>query len=137
MTYALSWPLQEAVYALLNGNVALGALIDGVHDAGPGRSSDDGVWVTLGDETAEDWSTGDCAGARHTITVAVHAPAAGFAEAKKASAAVSDALLDGTLTLARGHVVNIRFVDARTFREEADRVRRIEMRFRITIEDTV
>lgn len=141
MTYALSWPLQQGVYQLLSADAGLAALADGrVYDAPlppEAEAEPDGVYITLGDETVRDWSTQTDRGAEHLFGISVHAPRRGFAAAKQAAGAVSDALLGGAVTLDRGRVVLIRFVDARTRRKENGALRRIDLRFRITVEDTV
>lgn len=141
MTYALSWPLQQAVYQLLSADPAVTALVGTrIYDATVPLSEEaepEGLYLTIGDERVEDWSTATDRGAAHLLTVAVHAPRRGFAEAKQAAGAVSDALLGGTLSLSRGRAVLVRFVGARTRRAENDALRRIEMRFRVTVEDTV
>jgi hypothetical protein len=140
MTYALSWPLQQGVFVLLSNDPGVAARAGGrVHDAPPppeAEADPDGVYITLGDETARDWSTATDHGAVHLVTISVHAPRRGFAAAKQAAGAVSDALLGGTISLSRGRVVLARFVEARTRREENGALRRIEMRFRISVEDT-
>lgn len=140
MTYALSWPLQEAVYGTLTADATLTALVgDRIYDAPPHFAADEAPgepWMTLGDERVDDWSTKDGAGAVHVLTIAVHAPARGFAEAKKVAGAVCDALLDAAPAPARGHVVHIGFVSGRTRRSDNDLMRRIELRFRVLIEDT-
>ena len=140
MTYARSWPLQQALYDLMRKDAAcVQHFGDRIYDAPPpflGEQTPEGLYLTFGDEEAVDWSTGSEAGAVHLVKVTVHAPRRGFSEAKQAASAVSDVILGGTLTPSRGRIVNARFVDARTSRAEADVLRRIDMRFRITIEDT-
>ena len=138
MTYALAWPLQQAVFARLRADPAVTALLgDAIHDAAPQEPGLAGLHATLGDEKATDWSTATDRGAEHVIRVTVHAPAAGFAEAKRAAAAISDALLNAPLAPARGHVVCAAFLDAQTRRAEDDALREIVLRFRILIEDTL
>jgi hypothetical protein len=141
MTYALSWPLQEGVFQLLSADPGVAAHVGGrIYDAPlPVEAEDepDGIYVTLGDETVRDWSTSTDHGAQHLLTIAVHAPRRGFAEAKQAAGAISDALLSGMIAMTRGRVVQVRFITARTRREEGDALRRIELRFRATVEDTV
>lgn len=140
MTYALAWPLQEALFAKLCENPLCVEHFNGqIFDAPLPFSADaapEGLYLILGDEEAQDWSTASDNGAVHLVSLNIHAPRRGFAEAKRAAADISDVVLAGGLVLSRGQVVNIRFVDARTHREEADALRRIEMRFRITVEDT-
>ncbi len=141
MTYALSWPLQEGVFQLLSTDAGVAAHVGGrIYDAPPSLDAEadpDGIYVTIGDERVEDWSTATDQGAAHLLTIAVHAPRRGFAEAKQAAGAISDAMLGGGIAMSRGRVILVRFVDARTRREEGDALRRIEMRFRVTAEDTI
>lgn len=140
MTYALAWPLQEALFDLINADPACtGYFDDRIYDSPPPFSATaepEGLYLTMGDEEAQDWSTGSEEGCLHVVTLNVHAPRRGFSEAKQAAGALSDAVMGSTLSLSRGRVINIRFVDARTKREEKNALRRIELRFRITLEDT-
>ncbi|MEM9099214.1 MAG: DUF3168 domain-containing protein [Pseudomonadota bacterium] len=139
MTYALSLPLQEAVYELLSNDTELSALVGGIYDAAPQQVSDaavDGLYVTIGDEIAEDWRTATDAGALHTLVISIHAPRRGFADAKEAAGVISDLLVGSQPAMTRGRIVQIRFIDARTARAENDALRRVDMRFRVTLEDT-
>lgn len=141
MTYALSWPLQAALYEAIRGDAAcVAAFGERVYDAAPpwdGDAAAEGLYLTLGDERVSDWSTASDSGARHLVTLTVHAPRRGFAEAKRAAAAVGEVVTGAALTPSRGRVVNARFAGARTRRAEGDALREIEMRFSITLEDTV
>lgn len=140
MTYALSWPLQEAVFTALSADTALAALVgDRIYDAPPPFAADaapDALWVTIGDERVDDWSTKDGSGAVHLLTVAVHAPRRGFAEAKQVAGAVCEVLLTTPVMPARGQVVHVGFVSGRTRRSENDALRRVELRFRMLVEDS-
>lgn len=140
MTYALSWPLQQAVFGVLSADPILAGIVgDRIYDAPPPFETDqapDSLWITLGDERVDDWSTKDSSGAVHVLTVAVHAPRRGFAEAKAAAGAVSDVLLNAALAPSRGQIVHVGFVSGRTRRSADDLMRRIEMRFRVLVEDT-
>ncbi|MEM8698201.1 MAG: DUF3168 domain-containing protein, partial [Pseudomonadota bacterium] len=132
-------PLQEAVFEVLDGDQNLAALVSGIYDAAPQQVSDaaeDGLYVTIGDELAEDWATASDAGAVHTVLISVHAPRRGFAEAKRAAGLISDLMLSAVLVPARGRVIQTRFLDARTARAENDALRRIDLRFRLTLEDS-
>lgn len=140
MTYAMAWPLQQAVFATLCESALCeqhfnGQIFDAPLPFGS-EAAPEGLYLIIGDEEVEDWSTGSDRGAVHLISLNIHAPRRGFAEAKQAAADISDALLNAEIVLTRGRVVNVRFVDANTHREEADQLRRIEMRFRFTLEDT-
>ena len=140
MTYAMSWPLQQALFRLFCENAICAEYFGHrIYDAPPpllGEAAPDGIYLTFGDEEVDDWSTGSDSGAVHLIQLTVNAPRRGFSEAKQAAAAVSDAILDGELVPTRGTVVNARFIDAKTKRAENDALRQITLRFRITMEDT-
>jgi len=141
MTYALSWPLQQALFDLMGTDAAcVQHFGQRIYDAAPpflGEQAPQGLYLTFGDEDVADWSTATEAGAVHLVKLTIHAPRRGFSEAKQAASAVSDAILGAALAPSRGRIVSARFVDARTGRSEADALRKIDMRFRITIEDTV
>ncbi len=140
MTYALSWPLQEGIFSAICADGACVGFFDHRVFDGPapfqGEAEAEGLFLTLGDEQARDWSTTSDSGAEHIVVLTVHAPRRSFGEAKQAAAAVSDALLAAPLTLSRGRVVNARFAEARTRRLERDALRQVEMRFRFVVEDT-
>lgn len=140
MTYALAWPLQQGLYNLFcESALCVGFFGQRIYDAPPpllGESEPSGIYLTFGDEVVDDWSSGSDAGAVHVVSLTVNAPRRGFAEAKQAASAVSDAVLGGELSLSRGLVINARFVDAKTKRAENDALRQIILRFRITLEDT-
>ena len=140
MTYALAWPLQQAVRARLAADPGVVAVLgDRIWDAPPQETHlapPDTPYAVIGDERAGDWSTATDRGAEHVLRVSVHAASAGFAAAKAAAGAICDALLGADLGLARGHVVYAGFLDAETRRSEDGRLRTIRMRFRLLIEDT-
>lgn len=135
MSYAIGSALQAAVYAHLQADAALEALVgDAIYDAAP-AGTPGGLYVTLGLEDVRDRSDGSGAGAAHDLVVSVVTDAAGFHAAKDAAAAVSDALVDAALTLARGRLVSMNFLRARARRIEAGAMREIELRFRARVED--
>lgn len=141
MTYALAWPLQEAVYQLLAADPTVAGFVDDrIWDAPPPASelgAETSPFITIGDEKVDDWSTADGSGARHHFAVSVHAEQRGFAGAKQCAGAVSDLLTGAAPLMSRGRVVNARFLDARTRRARGDAFRTISMRFQFLVEDTV
>ena len=135
MSYAVSAALQQAVYQRLAGDAALTALVgDAIFDARPPGPVPD-IYVALGPEKVRDASDQTGHGARHEFTVSVVAAARGFAAAKTAAAAISDALVDADLTLARGRVVFLRFLRAAATRSGKGETRRIDLIFRAGVED--
>ncbi len=140
MTYALSQALQVAIYDHLSNDPTLTGLVGAeIHDAPlavPVADVPD-VHVTIGEERVRDGSTKTSDGAEHDFTVTVHTKAGGFSRAKEAAGAICDALIDTPLVLSRGVLINLRFLFARADRDRASAPRRVALRFRAVLEDTV
>lgn len=135
MSYGFSEPLQLAVFQALRNDAALTALVgDAIYDAEP-QGGLPALYVRLGGEQVRDASDGSGAGAVHHFTLAVLSMTPGFASAKAAAGAISDALLGMPLTLSRGRLVSIRFERARARRIDNGNGREIELRFRARIAD--
>ena len=135
MSYGVSAALQSAVFQRLQADTVLVALVGGdVFDAAPSGSVPV-TYVSLGPEEVADASDKTGAGAVHEFTVSVVTEAAGFRGAKDVAAAISDALIDAPLDLARGRLVSLRFLKARARRVQDGDVRRIDLRFRARVED--
>jgi hypothetical protein len=137
MSFACSWALQKALFAALAADPEVGALAGGrIWDEGDAAAvvaAGGGPCVVLGDETVEPWSTVSDDGAAHVVAISAVAETGGFGALKRLAGAICDVAL-APLMLERGRVVSSRFVGGRTRREEKGRVRRIELRFRIVIE---
>lgn len=137
MTYAFSWPLQQALYAALGDQPTIAAEADGgVHDAPPHAETlgpDPAPFLLIGDETVEAWGDADAPGAAHVLTISVISGEAGFGRLKRIAGAVCDAAL-GPLSLSRGRVALARFLGARTRVIARAGLRRIDLRFRFAIE---
>lgn len=134
MSYGSAAALQAAVYQRLIADAALQALVgDAVYDAVPPGTAT-GTYVSLGPEDVRDASdkTGD--GAMHDFVVSVITDEAGFATAKAVAAAVSDALVDAQLVLARGALVALWFLRGQARRVEKGGTRRIDLTFRARVE---
>lgn len=133
MTYAVAQALQAAVYGRLAAHAPLAAVVGPhVYDAVPPGLLPP-LYVALGPETARDRSDGTGRGAEHDFAVTVVADTAGFAQAKAAASAISDALLGPVPTLARGRVVALRFLRATAARR--GEARQIDLFFRARVED--
>lgn len=134
MSYAATAALQEAVYAVLAGDATIAALTGGaVHDAlppGPVPS----LHVALGPERVQDASDQTGRAARHDFAIVVSSDGAGFRDAKRVAAAVSDAILGAgpDLGQAPGRATTLSFLRARA-RRVGDR-REIEIWFRAFID---
>ncbi|MEQ1717275.1 MAG: DUF3168 domain-containing protein [Hyphomicrobium sp.] len=110
-----SFALQQAFHAALTADAALVALLGGarVYDDVPVRA--EFPYITFGQTTERDWSTGTEPGSEHAITLHVWSRAHGRKETDDIVAAARVALHDGALTLTGHRLVNLRheFSDAR------------------------
>ncbi len=135
MSYALAGALQAAVFARVSGDAVVAGLVgDAVYDAAPPGVLPS-LYISLGPEAVRDRSDKTGAGAEHEFTVSVLSDAAGFAAAKAVAGAVSDALVDARLTLARGRLVGLWFLRAKAARVGSGERRRIDLTFRARVED--
>ena len=135
MTYALSEALQVVVFQTLVGDAALTAIVgSSIFDAEPAGAIPD-IYVSLGVETVRDRSTKSGLAAAHDLVVSVVTTAAGFKEAKAAAGIISDALVGAKPPLSRGGVCGIWFVRARARRVRTQDTRRIDLTFRVLVED--
>ena len=135
MSYAMSESVQEAVFGLLSADAPLSGLIgSAVFDAEPEGAVPD-TYVTLGVETVRDRSSKSGAAAAHDLTVSVVSMLSGFRTAKAVAGAISDALVGAKPALSRGGVCGIWFVRGRARRVRTNDTRRIDLTFRILVED--
>lgn len=135
MSFAMSGPLQAAVYAALTADTALASVVGtAIYDAVPAGALPP-IYVRLGSETVTDASDCSGAGAVHQLTVSVITTSPGFSQAKAAAAAVSDVLHGSDLTLSRGRLVYLRFERARASRVESAATRQIDLRFAARVQD--
>jgi len=139
MTYALSAPLQRAVYEALLADAGLSALVGAHIYDGPlpleGADAPED-YITIGGETVKDAGTATTDGALHDFTVIVHSAASGFKAGKTIAGAVCDVLLDAQLPLSRGQLVYLRFLKARAAIGAPPARRTIQLNFRAFVEDT-
>lgn len=136
MSYGTSLALQQAVYQRLAADATLVSLVGtSIYDAVPAGLTGT-TYVALGPEDVREASDKTGRGALHEFTISVVSDAAGFATAKQVAAAVSDALVDATLILARGTLVSLNFYRARARRVQDADMRRIDLRFRARVEDS-
>ena len=135
MSYGVSAALQSAIYQALSADTVLTGLVgSAIYDAAP-TGSVPALYVSLGPEDVADASDQTGHGARHDFTVSVVSDAAGFLTAKQVAAAISDVLVDASLSLSRGRLVGLYFVSAKARRVQDSDVRRIDLKFRARVED--
>ena len=135
MSYGVAAALQRAVFSQLNADSGLDALVGtDIYDALPTGALPP-LYVVLGAEDVRDASDKTGGGAWHQFTVSVVTQSAGFATAKAAAAAVSDALVDAPLALDRGRLISLNFYKAKAARVGTGSMRQINLIFRARVAD--
>ena len=119
MTDTANWALQKSVFAALTGDGALLALLGGprVYDDVPQEAPF--PYVTFGQTTARDWSTGTEEGEEHVLTLHVWSDGAGRRQANAILSEVRRVLKSTPLTLSGHRLINLRLEFAEA-RREAD-----------------
>ena len=112
-----SWSLQQAIYTTLSSATPLIDLLGGPHiyDDVPQRAAF--PYLTLGQSTVRDWSTGSDDGLEHLLTLHVWSRAGGRGQTHDIMAAVEGALDDQSLALDGHRLVNLRHVLSEARRE--------------------
>lgn len=129
MSYGMAAALQAAIYQRLVAQMGAVPVLDAVP-----KGQRPGLFVLIGPEEVTDQSDKTGGGAEHRFVISVISEAAGFQVAKDTAVAVSDALVDAGLVLARGRLVGLRFLRASARRLDEGRVRRIDLTFRARVE---
>lgn len=110
-----SFALQKALFSKLTADAAVTAVLGGarIYDDVPNRA--EFPYLTFGQTTERDWSTGSEPGHEHIFTLHVWSRARGRKETDDVMAAAVAALHDSALTLDGHRLVNLRheFSDAR------------------------
>ncbi len=107
--------LQKAIFEKLTSDAPTLAALGGprVYDDAPART--EFPFVTFGQSSERDWSTGSDEGYEHLVTLHVWSRARGRREAEQVIAAARAALHDQDLTLSGHRLINLRheFSEAR------------------------
>lgn len=127
MSYATAAALQAAIHARLSDALDV-PILDAAPDGTPG------TWVLIGPEDVRDRSDKTGAGAEHRLVLSVVSDAEGFQQAKIIAAAICDALVPA-MTMKRGRIAALWFDRAVARRLDAGRTRRIDLTFRVRVED--
>ena len=110
-----SWALQQSVYATLTADPQITTLLGGarIYDDVPQKS--EFPYLTLGQSSVRDWSTGTEAGDEHLLTLHVWSRAGGRKQTHEIMGALKAALHNRALTLQGHQLIDIRheFSDAR------------------------
>jgi uncharacterized protein DUF3168 len=108
MMSSAGFALQKAIFEKLSSDPATLAALGGprIYDDAPARA--EFPFVTFGQSTERDWSTGTEIGFEHLVTLHVWSRGRGRKEAQAVIAAARDALHDQQLTLTGHRLVNLR-----------------------------
>lgn len=129
MRYRGAAQLQAAIHARLSA-VAGVPVVDAL-PPGPAPAT----YVLVGAEEVRDASDLSGPGAEHRVTVSVISAAAGFLAGKDVAARLTEAMEDGLPSPEEGRIVSVRLVRAMARRAEAGALRRIDLTFRIRVEE--
>jgi len=115
MAISASWDLQKSVFNSLVNDGALTVLLGGqsIFDDVPQRASY--PYITFGQTSMRDWSTGTDGGKEHTVTLHVWSKGAGKNEVFEIINVICEKLHDSPLQLTDHHLINLRceFSEAR------------------------
>jgi hypothetical protein len=93
-----SWPIQLAIWTKLTNDATLMANISGVFDQVP-QDYDSFPYVTIGEDTVNEWDGDDFVGAEATVMIHVWSRFSGREEAKIVQGYVYDAINRQTLSV--------------------------------------
>jgi hypothetical protein len=128
--------LQKAIFLSLTTDTALTALLGGgrIYDNVPRGA--EYPYVTFGQISSRDWSTGTDEGEEHGVTLHVWSEAAGRRQTQSIVAALRDRLHDAALSLATHRLVNLQHEFSEVRREAGGEGHRGIVRFRAVTEPT-
>lgn len=112
-----SHALQAAIHAALSADAGVLGALGGarIYDHVPRKV--DYPYVTFGQSSVYDWSTGGEGGDEHIITLNVWSLAAGRSEVQDVIEAIRDALHDRDLPIAGHRLINLRYEYSEARRE--------------------
>ncbi len=120
--------LQSSIYTALNVSAITTTLACGVYDEVVEGNSY--PFITLGEETAIDYSTNNLVGAETTINIHVWSRYKGSKQTKQIMDKVHDLLHDVSLTVSGVNLINLRFEYSDIMRDPDGITRHGVMRFR-------
>ncbi len=103
-----AFALQQAIFSKLSGDATTLSALGGprIYDDVPARA--EFPFMTFGQSTERDWSTGTDQGYEHTITLHAWSRGRGRKEAQAVISAARDALHDQNLSLTGHRLINLR-----------------------------
>jgi len=120
--------LQSSIYTALNVSAITTTLACGVYDEVVEGNSY--PFITLGEETAIDYSTNNLVGAETTINIHVWSRYKGSKQTKQIMDKIHDLLHDVSLTVSGVNLINLRFEYSDIMRDPDGITRHGVMRFR-------
>lgn len=120
--------LQSSIYTALNVSAITSTLACGVYDEVIEGNSY--PFITLGEETAIDYSTNNLVGAETTINIHIWSRYKGSKQTKEIMDKVHDLLHDVSLTVSGVNLINLRFEYSDIMRDPDGITRHGVMRFR-------
>jgi hypothetical protein len=126
--------LRKAIHSALMGDATLTGMLGAakIYDDAPREAQP--PYVTFGDLQSRDWSTNLDHGFEHVVVINVWSTQRGAREALAIADRVRDLLDDQPLTLDDHRLINLRFAQMETRRDNNARISRASLRFRAVTE---
>ena len=132
---AASWALQQAIFATLAASDDVRDAVGDpprVFDAVPRGSAF--PYIVIGDDKESDWSTATEPGSAHALTIHVWSRAAGRRETRLAAQAVIAALNGAELAIGGQTLIDLRWLESESTRENDGETVHAQLRFRALLE---
>ena len=132
---AASWALQQAIFATLAASSDVQDAVGDpprIFDAVPRGSAF--PYIVIGDDKESDWSTATEPGTAHDLTIHIWSRAAGRKETRLAAEAVIGALGGAELTLDGQALIDLRYLQSESTRENDGETVHAQLRFRALLE---
>ena len=115
MATSASWELQKGIYQTLAGDPSVTGLLGGANIFDDAPQDADYPYLTFGQSTIRDWSTGTEDGLEHILTLHVWSRAGGKKQTHEIIEAIRNVLHDAPVTVSDHTLVNLRheFSEAR------------------------
>jgi hypothetical protein len=132
---AASWALQQAIFATLAASTEVQDAVGDpprIFDAVPRGSAF--PYIVIGDDKESDWSTATEPGTAHALTIHIWSRAAGRRETRLAAEAVIGALNGAELTLDGQALIDLRYLESESTRENDGETVHAQLRFKALLE---
>ncbi len=130
------YELQKAIFASLTADTILTVLLGGVRIYDNVPRGAEYPYVTFGQTSSRDWSTGTEDGEEHSITLHVWSDAPGHRQTQLIVAALRTRLHDAALSLTGHRLINLRHEYSEARRQAGGESHRGIVRFRAVTEPT-